>query len=116
MRLVVLNFEVENFERVKHVKVIEVGGWVRLNLLKEGSNVGFILERQLQHLFLNGACVELEGELHVGDVVLALRIVDKTRVLSQLEVLSYLDLHILPRPDVVVLDPLENLLESFSGP
>ena len=70
VRLVVLNLKIEALERIKLLQVVEVSRWVGLDLLKEGRNVGLVLQRQLQHGLANHILVEVKGELHISDVVL----------------------------------------------
>ena len=105
VRLVVLNLKIEALERIKLLQVVEVSRWVGLDLLKEGRNVGLVLQRQLQHGLANRVLVEVKRELHIGDIVLGGAIIDQSRVLGLLEVFGNLRAHVLSRANAAGFDP-----------
>ena len=49
VRLVVLNLEVEDLQRVENVQIVKVSRRVGFNLLQERRDIGLILQRQLKH-------------------------------------------------------------------
>ena len=58
---------------------------------------------------------EVEAAFYVGNVVLRLRVVNKTRVLGLFEVLGHFQLHVLTVPNPIVFNPCSNLLKSAAG-
>lgn len=110
MGLVVLDLEVENFEGIKGVQIVEVGGRICLYLFKERGDVSLVLEGQLQHRPGNVLFAESEGKLDVCDVILTFRVINQPSILSQLEILSHLLFHVFAGADVIGLDPASQLL------
>ena len=114
--IVVLNFEVEHFKRLKHGQVIEVSWWVSLYLLQEGGDVGLILERELEQTLLDVALVEAESEFAVSDIVSRLVVINKPGVLGNFVVFCDTHLHLISCADTMALNPVPNLLKSVASP
>lgn len=111
-----LRFELEHFQRVERHQVVEVRGRRRLHLLEEARHACFVLEGQLQHGALDRVPVELEAELDVVDVVVAVGVVGHAHVHGALVVLGDLLAHVLAVADPVARNPGLDLRQPLARP
>jgi len=115
-RLVVFDFEIEHFERLKRHQIIKVRTRVSLNLLHERSHVRLILQRQLRHAIFDEARVKPELERHVLNIIL-LRLISvrQLHVDSPFVISRYTPFHIIAGLDLILVDELLQFHQTFSS-